>query len=86
MGSCLLTGDLFCFGFYRTECLERWLLLKNCFKGKNFLYVNDGVMLCFYSLALLLCFCRHTQVHCFKLQMLFLFYLHFEKYKYIPYI
>ncbi|KAI1241431.1 Trifunctional purine biosynthetic protein adenosine-3, partial [Lamprotornis superbus] len=27
-----------------TECLERWLLLKNCFKGKNFLYVPEALL------------------------------------------
>lgn len=67
--------------FYRTECLERWLLLKNCFKGKNFLYVIDGVMLCFYFLTLILCFCTNTQVYYFKF-----YYLHLEKCVSIVYI
>lgn len=55
------------FFLYRTECLERWLLLKNFFKGKNFLYVIDGVVGCafivwHYCYAL----CLNTQVYCFK--------------------
>lgn len=56
---------IFC--LYRTECLEKWLLLKNFFKGKNFLYVINGVVMYFYSLHYCYALCISTQVYCFKL-------------------